>query len=339
MAPARLIVLSMFAALAAGPALAAAPAPAQNQPRELSPEVKADSDGLRALAAATPALPMDRVELKLNPPMVLGNITAMAADKAGNIFIFHRPEDAKVDTVVVIDAKGKFLRSFGMGMNTMPHGIRIDPAGNVWTVDARTSMVYKFSPEGKKLLEITVGDIPDPDRAFCSATDTTFGKNGEVYVSDGYCNARVLEYAADGKKVKEWGKKGTGPGEFNNAHDIAMGPDDTLYVADRENGRLQWFDKSGKYLGQKHFGGQLFSVAINAAGDLYVGAHARGVGFEADSYIFKFDPKSGRILGKLDGFAHQINIAADGTLLPGPVTVKIGNDPSTTTVLMFRPRK
>jgi DNA-binding beta-propeller fold protein YncE len=231
-------------------------------------------------------------------------------------------------------------------MYTMPHSIRIDPAGNVWTVDARTSMIFKFTSEGKKLLEISVGDVPDPSQAFCGATDVTFAANGHVYVSDGYCNARFIEYTEDGKKVKEWGRIATlplkafrtrpgitGPGEFYVAHDISIGPDGILYVADRENGRLQWFDKDGKYLGEKKFGGQLYSVAHSPTGDLYVGTHPRDVAAREDSFIFKFDPKSGKILGKIEAFAHQLSVAPDGTLLPGI------RAPKTTSVLLLRPLK
>jgi hypothetical protein len=92
---------------------------------------------------------------------------------------------------------------------TTPHGIRIDPAGHVWTVDAHTSMVYKFTPEGKKLLEISVGDIPDKTKEFCGATDIAFARTGHVFVADGYCNARVIEYDVAGRKIREWGKHGT----------------------------------------------------------------------------------------------------------------------------------
>jgi hypothetical protein len=242
----RLCILPMLSALVSSPA------PAQNQaqptsqnpgqPPSLSPEQRADTEALRALTNSIPRLPVERIELKVNPPMTLVGYSAAAADKRGNIYVIHRPTDPNVDPVIVLDAKGKLLRSWGKGMYTMPHSIRIDPEGNVWTVDARTSMIFKFTSEGKKLLEISVGDIPDASRAFCGATDVTFATDGHVYVSDGYCNARFLEYSADGKKLREWGKIATvplqafrtrpdktGPGEFDIAHDISLGHDGILY--------------------------------------------------------------------------------------------------------------
>jgi hypothetical protein len=201
----RLAILLVLVALVWGPALAQTqtqtPSQNPNQVPSLSPEQRADTEALRALMNSTPLLPVERIELKVNPPLTLEGYSAAAADKQGHIYVIHRPEDANVDPVVVLDSKGNLLRSWGKGMYTMPHGIRIDPAGNVWTIDARTSMIFKFTPEGKKLLEINVGDIPDASLPFCGATDVTFAANGHVYVSDGYCNARFIEYSADGKKV------------------------------------------------------------------------------------------------------------------------------------------
>src|SRR4029079_9251050 len=123
-------------------------------------------------------------------------------------------------------------------------------------------------------MEVSVGDIPDPNRPFCGATDVAFRNDGHFYVSDGYCNARVIEYAADGRKVREWGTKGKGRGQFQIAHDVAVAGDGTVFVADRENGRVQWLDPGGRYLGEKHFGGQLFSAQAGPDGLVYVGTHA-----------------------------------------------------------------
>ena len=293
-------------------------APALAQQRELSPERKADTAALREIAKATPSLPGQIVDVKVNRELI--GPSAVAADKNGNIYALHRPSEAKPaqdgDPIMVFDAKGNFLRSFGKDMYTIPHGIKVDPAGNVWTIDSSTSMVLKFSSEGKNLMEVDVGGIPDPKRAFCGATDVAFAKNGNFFISDGYCNSRVIEYAADGKKLKEWGARGTGPGQFMNVHGIAMADDGTLYVADRENGRVQWFDQSGKYLGEKKFGGQLFSVAAAADG-VYVGTQPRDAEFATDPFLFKFDPRSGKILGKVDMPAHQLSLGPNGQLYPG----------------------
>jgi len=285
-----------------------------------------DSDRLRALTKTTPDLPVDRIELKVNPP--LEGISAVTADERGNIYVIHRP--ANGDPVVVVDQKGNILRSWGKGMYKIPHGIRIDPAGNVWTLDANTSVVYKFTPEGKKLLEISVGNIPDTSREFCGATDIAFARNGHVYVSDGYCNGRVIQYDANGKKVREWGKRGAGPGEFNTAHSIAVSPQGNVYVADRENGRLQWFDPQGKYLGEFKFGGQLYTVAFSKAGELFVATHPKGVPLDNEFSVVKLDPITGRMLGRFEVRSHELAVAPDGTLLPATRGSQL---------LLFKPRK
>jgi outer membrane protein assembly factor BamB len=220
----------------------------------------------------------------------------------------------------------------------MAHGVKIDPDGHVWTVDAHTSIVRKYAADGKLLLEVSVGDIPEPNRPFCGATDVAFRKDGHFYVADGYCNARVIEYAADGKKVREWGTKGRSHGQFQLAHDVAVAANGTVFVADRENGRVQWFDPEGTYLGEKHFGGQLFSAQVGADGMVYVGTHARGTpGYDVDSNVFEFDPKTGRIIGRVEIFAHQLTVGADGTLYPGSVNLKIGTDPNATAIVIYKP--
>lgn len=289
------------------------------QQRELSPERKADTEALRAIASATPALPGRIVDVKV--ARELTGPSAVAADAKGNIYVLHRPAEAKPpqdgDPIMVFDAAGAFLRSFGKGMYTIPHGIKVAPDGSVWTIDSSTSVVLKFSAEGKPLMKVDVGGIPDPKRAFCGATDIAFAKDGRFFISDGYCNSRVIEYAPDGGKIKEWGARGVGPGQFMNVHAISIADDGTLYVADRENGRAQWFDQGGKFLGEKKFGGQLFSIAAAPDGGVYVGTQPRDVEFATDPFLFKFDPKSGRIIGKIDMPAHQLSLGPGGALYPG----------------------
>jgi DNA-binding beta-propeller fold protein YncE len=208
-------------------------------------------------------------------------------------------------------------------MFKIPHGIRVDPADNVWTVDAHTSIVYKFTPRGKKLLEIRVGDVPDRSRQFCGATDVAFAAGGHVFVADGYSNARVVEYDAAGKKVREWGKHGSGPGEFDVVHSIAMSPQGRLYVADRENGRVQWFDRRGRFLGEWKSGGRLFAVAFGPRGELYAAVHSKGGPTARAFHVIQIEPASGRIVGKYPMEAHELAVAPDGTLLPATLTGRL----------------
>ena len=122
-------------------------------------------------------------------------------------------------------------------MFTNPHSVRLDPEGNVWTVDSGSSVVLKFSTQGKLLLRIEVGELPEGRRGSRGTADIAFGAGGRVFIADGYGNARVLEYDAAGRRVKQWGTAGTGPGQFNLPHGIAL-RDGVIYVADRQNGRI-----------------------------------------------------------------------------------------------------
>jgi hypothetical protein len=151
-------------------------------------------------------------------------VSWLACDaKTGVTWLIQRGD--KADTVMAVDREGRVLYSFGKGLYKIPHTIRLDPEGNVWTVDAGSSTVIKFSPNGKKLLEIDVGGQPEPAMcpfrgAFLGTTDIAFAPKGRIFISDGYANARILEYTADGRKVRKWGSAGAGPGQFHLPHSI-----------------------------------------------------------------------------------------------------------------------
>ena len=182
-------------------------------------------------------------------------------------------------------------------MFTLPHGIRIDAAGNVWTVDAATSVVYKFDQQGSKLLQIDVGNVPKEScgvgPTVVDATDVEFGSGGQVYVTDGYCNGRVLQFDATGRKLTEWGTRGSGPGAFLVAHSVAVSAQGRVFVADRENGRVHRFDPSGKHLGVWHYGPQVFSLAFNRDGNLYMSVRAAGAA-ETDMHIVQINRRRRR---------------------------------------------
>ena len=184
------------------------------------------------------------------------------------------------------------------------------------TTENLRALIKTIPPLAVERIEIKVGGIPDPKREFCGATDIAFGPGGNVYIGDGYCNGRVLEYTADGKKVKAWGKKGTGPGEFNNVHGIALGPDGNLYIADRENGRLQWFDINGKFLGERAFGGPFYNITFDNKGNMYAATHSKGVSLDEEFNLLKFDFKTGKILGQVEVRSHGVGVSPDGTLMP-----------------------
>ena len=218
-----------------------------------------------------------------------------AADRSGLIYLLQRGE--KADPVIVVGRDGRVLRSWGPRAVGVPHSIRIDPEGNVWTTNSNTSVVAKYSPEGKALLTIDLGPTPEACRErrwrACGTTDVAFAPNGHVYVADGYWNARVVEFTADGRKVREWGTKGAGRGEFDTPHSIVIDERGVVYVADRENGRVQRFDLGGRWLGEWRTIGNPYSLAL-AGGTMWMGVGQRTPAGALQPTLVKVDARTGR---------------------------------------------
>jgi len=189
-----------------------------------------------------------------------GQVINVDPDAHGNIWVFHRSEPG----ILEFDASGKFLKSFGAGMFVQAHGLSIDGEGNVWVTDSqgkdgKGQQVFKFSPDGKVLMTLgkagVAGSGPD---TFNGPSGVVVAPNGDIFVADGHggdTNARIVKFSKDGKFIKEWGKKGSGPGEFDTPHSIAMDSKGRIFVADRVNNRIQIFDQDGKFIDQwKQFG-------------------------------------------------------------------------------------
>jgi DNA-binding beta-propeller fold protein YncE len=178
---------------------------------------------------------------------VAGESSAVALNSKGHIFLFQRTKPMLSE----YDAQGTYLRSLGEGVFTHPHGLRIDPEDNLWTTDDGSHLVLKLSPEGRVLMVLgRKGVAAESDWLFNQPTDVAFAKNGDIYVADGYGNSRVVKFDRTGKFLKAWGKYGSGPGEFNLPHTIAVDRQGNVYVGDRENMRIQIFDAEGTFLRQ-----------------------------------------------------------------------------------------
>ena len=275
---------------------------------------------LQALLNQAPRLSLTPAALPVHPPAngwELGMVSWVAMDRKGVIYLLQRGN--KADPVVALNREGSVLRSWGRGMYVMPHALRIDPQGNVWTTDAASSKVLKFTPEGKKLMEISVGGLPKVcPRNFCGTTDVAFAPNGHIFISDGYSNARVLEYTTDGRKVREWGEPGTGPGQFHLVHSIQVDENSVIYVADRENGRIQRFDLEGHYLGEWSHHVRAFSLALRS-GSLYIATQPLNQPNGSPGWLMKLDRKSGQILGYIESTGnHGLEVTENGELIIGP---------------------
>jgi DNA-binding beta-propeller fold protein YncE len=175
-------------------------------------------------------------------------IADIAVDAKDRVYIFCRWKHP----VMVFDRDGKFLYEWGEGVFNRPHGITIDPEGNVWCVDDRDSAIKKFTPDGKLLLTVgTPGKSSEyqSGNPFNEPTKVAFEPGtGSFYVSDGYCNSRIHKYSKDGELIFSWGTCGIGPGEFNLPHSVCTDRQGRIYVADRESHRIQVFDDKGRYI-------------------------------------------------------------------------------------------
>jgi DNA-binding beta-propeller fold protein YncE len=293
--------------------LAAVTLGAQSPPQK--PQDAAEK-ALRAAVAAAPEIHGLEPSAITVPGVELGMVSWVTSAKDGTVYLLQRGD--KADPVIAIDRAGKVLRSWGRGRYVMPHAIRVDPQGNVWTTDAASSHVTKYSSTGTVLLDIEVGGQPTPCRNnFCSTTDIAFAPNGHLYISDGYANARVLEYAADGKKVREWGSAGTGPGQFNLVHSIQIGADGLVYVADRENGRVQRFDQTGKYVGEWVYG-KTFGLKADG-GFMWLSTQPLQQPNLSPGWLMKVDTKTGTIAGWVNSAGnHGMDVMTTGELLLGP---------------------
>ncbi len=292
---------------------------AQN-PDAQGPEATAQADALRAIVQRAARLPLHAAEVKPTPPRdgwSMGMVSWVAADRQGLVYLLQRGDRA--DPIVVMNRDGKVVRSWGAGLYVMPHAIRIDPDGNVWTTDAASSKVIKFTPDGRKLMEIAVGGQPVPCRNnFCGTTDIAFARNGHLFIADGYANARILEYTGDGQKVREWGTPGTGPGQFRLPHSIQIDEDGILYVADRENGRVQRFTQDGAYLGEWAAFGKTFGLKADA-GTMWLATQQRNEPNLSPGWLLKIDRKSGAVLGYVEvAGVHGMDAMSNGELLVGP---------------------
>jgi hypothetical protein len=282
--------------------------------------VDAQTDALRAIVHASTRLPLTATEIAPRPPhdgWGMGMVSWVAADKDGLIYILQRGD--KADPIVVMRPDGTVARSWGAGLYVMPHAIRIDPRGHVWTTDAASSKVIEFLADGTKLQEIAVGGQPSPCRNnFCGTTDIAFATNGHLFISDGYANARILEYTADGKKIREWGAPGTGPGQFRLPHSIQIDEDGIVYVADRENGRVQRFTQGGTYLGEWAAFGKTFSLRVQS-GAVWLATQPRDLPNLSPGWLMKIDPKTGSLLGYVEVTGvHGMDAMPNGEVMVGP---------------------
>ena len=217
--------------------------------------------------------------LDLPKELKLGNPTGISIDTNQNIVVFHRAnrkwslfgsmpdKPIQSETILIINKdSGKLINSWGANLFVMPHGLKADSDNNIWVTDVGLHQVFKFSYDGKLLLKLGQAGIAGNDSShFNKPTDVAIAKDGSFYVSDGYENSRIIKFSATGKYLFEWGRKGDKNGEFNIPHGISLDDNGNVYVADRENNRIQEFDSTGKFIRQ--FSDNSFGTICAVASD------------------------------------------------------------------------
>ncbi len=189
--------------------------------------------------------------------------------------------NSPLDPILEFDQSGKFLKSFGARLFVSPHKITVDHEGFIWVADngiggGKGQQVWKFDQNGKVLLTLgTAGVAGRGTDRFDQPTDVAVAPNGDIFVADGHGqqptdNARIVKFDKSGKFIKTWGKKGTGPGEFDGPHTLAFDSRGRLFVGDRQNNRIQIFNQDGTFVAEWKQFGRPSGIYIDPADVMYV---------------------------------------------------------------------
>ena len=225
-------------------------------------------------------------------------------------------DGSNLDPILKFDASGKLVKAFGAGLFVFPHGLHVDFEGNIWVTDGvgrgtKGHTVHKFSPDGRLLMTLgKPGKGGAGPEEFNAPSSVVVARNGDIFVGDGHggdTNARIVKFSKDGKFIKTWGEKGSGPGEFDTPHAMAMDQRGRLFVGDRNNNRIQIFDQDGNYIVQWH----QFS-------------RPSGVFIDKNDIIYVADSESESVSRNHDGWKRGIRIGRvnDGAVtafIPDPV--------------------
>jgi DNA-binding beta-propeller fold protein YncE len=280
------------------------------------------------------------------PGFAWGELADADLDAQGNLWVLHRPptpggtawaagnrKGGEVP-VLMFDASRKLVKSFGQGMFLQPHGLHVDPDGNIWVTDSgpfyeagkvegKGFQVFKFNRDGKLLMTLGKAGVgvAGPD-TFVGPTDVVVNARGEIFVADGHTprpgssdGDRIVKLSKDGKFIKAWGsQRGSGPGQVIGPHRLALDSQGRLFVADRGNRRIQIFDQDGRFLDQWTQFGSPSGIWIDKHDTIYVAVPGR------DGGIMIGSAKTGSLTAVIHDTSPEVAIAdAQGNVYSGLV--------------------
>jgi hypothetical protein len=236
-----------------------------------------------------------------------GQTAGLTIDANRRLYAFTR----KSSPVVEFDVDGRVLKTWGEGLFVYPHGIRVDRNGFLWLTDARGregkgQQVFKYSRDGKLLMTLGIAGVAGDGRdTFNGPTDVAVAANGDIFVSDGHGNNRIVKFSKDGKFIKQWGGKGSNPGEFDLPHTVFFDKRGRLFVGDRSNKRIQIFDQDGNFIDQWTQFGSPSGIFIARDDTLYV------VDYNDKKRLFIGSAKDGSIKYSIDNLTLAEGVAVD----------------------------
>ena len=314
---------------------------------------------LLSAADSAPEIRYDAADLlKLPDRLYMGEAVGIATNSKGHIFVYTRTgSNASMGgsrtfthggaRLFEFAPDGRYVREIGQGVYgfLFAHAVRVDAQDNIWVVDEGSSMMIKFSPEGRVLMTlgrkpeavpVPESDAPAPRGGagvggdnFNRPTDIAWDTAGNMFVADGYGNSRIAKFDKNGRFLKSWGSRGTAPGQFNTPHSIAVDARGDVYVGDRGNKRIQVFDNDGTFKTEYKHVGAPWAVCITPGPHQYLySSNSNGTASMENGEIYKME-LDGTVLGRFGtagklvgefGSVHEIDCRKENELFVGEIT-------------------
>ena len=273
---------------------------------------------LQILTAPDPAQMEDAPDLGYRPvphglqipaDLEMGAPSSVAWTSRNRLLVFNRGPNPLME----FEPDGSFVRSWGQGQYDRPHGMRVGPRGNIWTTDVNSDIVRKMNPDGEVLLSIDADDTP----LMNEPTDLAIGLEGEIFVLVGHGQGEphVLKFDREGSLMTSWGDAGTGASEFDTPHSIVVDAEGLVYVADRQNRRVQIFDGEGTYIKEWAYKGLPCGLFIDADQQMYMVSGFAGeiLKLDENGKAIGANGQPGKGLGEF-GEAHYMTVTPSGDI-------------------------